>query len=197
VLWSVLWPLWQRICWKILLRASPVIIARSAISMLSPSCCWVHMHSLENIIHHEISARNILLSSNLDIKICDFGSAGLLGEDTHGLAEFRYSFGRLSLDWEKLCSSSSRRAVGHVSPQSSNLKTCLSPNIVPSTNIPNMRRRSNIPPPNHLSAARPHSVLIPAASRSRRNPTPSASNPTIAKTHGTDFKEGGGEFTSK
>jgi serine/threonine protein kinase len=61
---------------------------------------FAYIHS-KNIIHHDISARNILLSSNLDVKICDFGSAGQLGEDVHGLAEFRYSFGRVSLDWEK------------------------------------------------------------------------------------------------
>lgn len=58
-----------------------------------------YIHS-KNIIHHDISARNILLSSDLDVKICDFGSAALVGEETHGLAEFRYSFGRISSDWE-------------------------------------------------------------------------------------------------
>lgn len=60
---------------------------------------FAYIHS-KNIIHHDISARNILLSSDLDVKICDFGSAALQGEEAHGLAEFRYSFGRISLDWE-------------------------------------------------------------------------------------------------
>jgi serine/threonine protein kinase len=48
-----------------------------------------YIHS-KNIIHNDLSARNILLSSNMDIKICDFGSATLVGEKIHGFGEFRY-----------------------------------------------------------------------------------------------------------
>src|SRR5204863_7911466 len=51
---------------------------------------FAYIHS-KNLIHHDISARNILLSSDLVIKICDFGSATQVGEEVHGLAEFRYS----------------------------------------------------------------------------------------------------------
>jgi len=58
-----------------------------------------YIHS-KNLIHHDISARNILLSSDLTIKICDFGSATQLGEEVHGSAEFRYSFGRVSSQWK-------------------------------------------------------------------------------------------------
>ena len=54
----------------------------------------------KNLIHHDISARNILLSSDLTIKICDFGSATHLGDELHGSAEFRYSFGRVLRDWK-------------------------------------------------------------------------------------------------
>jgi serine/threonine protein kinase len=48
-----------------------------------------YIHS-KNIIHNDLSARNILLSSNLDIKICDFGSATFVGEKIHAFGEFRY-----------------------------------------------------------------------------------------------------------
>ena len=41
-----------------------------------------------------------MLSSNLNIKICDFGSATQPGEELHGSAEFRYSFGRVSREWK-------------------------------------------------------------------------------------------------
>ena len=54
---------------------------------------FAYIHS-KNIVHQDISVRNLLCSSNLDIKICDFGSATVLGEVVHGLAEFRYSGGR-------------------------------------------------------------------------------------------------------
>lgn len=60
---------------------------------------FAYIHS-KNIIHHDISTRNVLLSSGLNVQICDFGSATLQGEEAHGLAEFRYSFGRTSLSWE-------------------------------------------------------------------------------------------------
>ena len=48
-----------------------------------------YIHS-QGIIHNDLSARNILLSSNMDIKICDFGSATCVGEKIHGFGEFRY-----------------------------------------------------------------------------------------------------------
>jgi len=54
---------------------------------------FAYIHS-KSIVHQDVSARNLLLSSELDVKICDFGSAALVGERTHGLAEFRYSGGR-------------------------------------------------------------------------------------------------------
>jgi serine/threonine protein kinase len=60
---------------------------------------FAFIHS-KNIVHMDILARNILLSSDLDIKICDFGSAALLGERVRGLAEFRYIGGRFPTDWK-------------------------------------------------------------------------------------------------
>lgn len=54
---------------------------------------FAYIHS-KNVVHQDISARNLLLSSNMEIKICDFGSATVMGEVVHGLAEFRYSGGR-------------------------------------------------------------------------------------------------------
>jgi hypothetical protein len=48
----------------------------------------------------DISARNILLLSDLEIQICDFGSAALLSERVRGLAEFRYSGERFPADWK-------------------------------------------------------------------------------------------------
>src|SRR5205814_6992461 len=60
---------------------------------------FAYIHS-KNLVHHDISARNILVSSDLDIKICDFGSATFVGEHPHGAGEFRYTFGRLVKEWE-------------------------------------------------------------------------------------------------
>jgi serine/threonine protein kinase len=48
-----------------------------------------YIHS-KNILHNDISARNILLSSNMEIKICDFGSSTFVGEKIHEFNEFRY-----------------------------------------------------------------------------------------------------------
>jgi serine/threonine protein kinase len=48
-----------------------------------------YIHS-KNILHNDISARNILLTSNMEIKICDFGSSTFVGEKIHGFNEFRY-----------------------------------------------------------------------------------------------------------
>ena len=63
---------------------------------------WCHQAVLgfayiysKSIVHQDVSACNLLLSSELDVKICDFGSAAMLGERTYGLAEFRYSGGWL------------------------------------------------------------------------------------------------------
>lgn len=48
-----------------------------------------YIHS-KNVVHNDISASNVLLSSSLDIKICDFGFASMLGEDLTGYTETRY-----------------------------------------------------------------------------------------------------------
>jgi serine/threonine protein kinase len=61
---------------------------------------FAYVHS-KNLVHHDISARNILVSSDLDIKICDFGSAVAVGEHPHGGGEFRYTFGRIEDEWER------------------------------------------------------------------------------------------------
>jgi serine/threonine protein kinase len=42
-----------------------------------------HVHS-KNILHNDISARNILLASDLAIKICDFGNSIVLGDGSVG-----------------------------------------------------------------------------------------------------------------
>ena len=76
---------------KTLLQAKWFIVPCAMILMVSPSRFQFHTCSFENIIHYDISACNILLSSDLDLKICNFGSAALLGEESHGLVEFWYS----------------------------------------------------------------------------------------------------------
>ena len=48
-----------------------------------------YIHS-KNIIHNDITADNVLLSSSMDIKICDFGFASMVGEDLTGGTETRY-----------------------------------------------------------------------------------------------------------
>lgn len=52
-----------------------------------------YIHS-KDIIHNDISARNILLTSSMDIKICDFGFSTMVGEDFTGGPEPRYCRGR-------------------------------------------------------------------------------------------------------
>ena len=49
-----------------------------------------YIHS-KNVVHNDISARNILLSSSMDIKICDFGFSRMIGEEVTGGPEIRYS----------------------------------------------------------------------------------------------------------
>ena len=61
---------------------------------------FAYIHS-KNLVHHDISARNILVSSDFNLKICDFGSAAFVGEHSHGAAEFRYTFGRVQNEWER------------------------------------------------------------------------------------------------
>ena len=61
---------------------------------------FAYIHS-KNLVHHDISARNILVSSDLEIKICDFGSASPAGEHPHGIGEFRYTFARIEKEWER------------------------------------------------------------------------------------------------
>lgn len=49
-----------------------------------------YIHS-KNVVHNDISARNILLSSSMDIKICDFGFSKIIGEEVTGGPEIRCS----------------------------------------------------------------------------------------------------------
>jgi serine/threonine protein kinase len=48
-----------------------------------------YIHS-KNIVHNDITAANVLLSSSLDIKVCDFGFATFVGEEQIGGTETRY-----------------------------------------------------------------------------------------------------------
>jgi serine/threonine protein kinase len=89
------------------LRSIRHYYAENQLPPLSQRLQWCHqavsgfafIHS-KNIVHMDISARNILLSSDMELKICDFGSAALLGERVRGLAEFRYSGRRIPADWK-------------------------------------------------------------------------------------------------
>lgn len=64
---------------------------------LSDRVRWCHqlveevayIHS-KNIIHNDITADNVLLSNSMDIKICDFGFASMVGEEPTGGTETRY-----------------------------------------------------------------------------------------------------------
>ena len=47
------------------------------------------IHS-KDIVHNDISARNVLVSQSMDIKICDFGSATKVGEEVLDMPEERY-----------------------------------------------------------------------------------------------------------
>ena len=47
------------------------------------------IHS-KDIVHNDISARNILVSQSMDVKICDFGSATKVGEEVLDMPEERY-----------------------------------------------------------------------------------------------------------
>jgi len=48
------------------------------------------IHS-KDIVHNDISARNVLISQSMDIKICDFGSATKVGEEVLDMPEERYT----------------------------------------------------------------------------------------------------------
>jgi serine/threonine protein kinase len=83
---------------------------RPALPPLSERVRWCHeaaaafmyIHS-KGIVHNDISARNILLSSpSLELKVCDFGFANMVGEEVSGGPETRY--GRPEL-WTQLNSS--------------------------------------------------------------------------------------------
>lgn len=73
-------PLYDRFCW-----------CRQAVEGIA------YIHS-KGILHNDISTRNILMSSDMNIKICDFGFSTINGEPTSGLAETRYNRYR---DWEE------------------------------------------------------------------------------------------------
>jgi serine/threonine protein kinase len=49
----------------------------------------IYIHS-KGVIHNDLSPRNILLSPAFDLKLCDFGFAGMEGEKQYGRAEWRY-----------------------------------------------------------------------------------------------------------
>jgi len=60
---------------------------------------FMYIHS-KGMVHNDISARNILLSSpSLELKVCDFGFANMAGEEVSGGPETRY--GRPEL-WSQL-----------------------------------------------------------------------------------------------
>ena len=48
-----------------------------------------YIHS-KCIVHGDISTRNILLSSSMNLKICDFGSSTMEGQEQIGMGETRY-----------------------------------------------------------------------------------------------------------
>ena len=50
------------------------------------------MHS-KSVIHNDLCTRNILLTSSMDIKICDFGFSTLIGEEILGGCEFKCNRG--------------------------------------------------------------------------------------------------------
>ena len=56
------------------------------------------IHS-KGVFHNDLSTRNILLSSDMNIKICDFGFATKQGESMRGMAETRYNRYR---SWKEL-----------------------------------------------------------------------------------------------
>jgi serine/threonine protein kinase len=48
-----------------------------------------YIHS-KGVVHNDISASNMLVSSSMDIKVCDFGFSNMVGEDLMGGTEARY-----------------------------------------------------------------------------------------------------------
>lgn len=68
-----------------------------------------YIHS-KGIVHNDIGARNILLSSSMDIKICDFGFATKVGEKVLCVPETRYS--RYCLGSSHVCFLDDLFAVG-------------------------------------------------------------------------------------
>ena len=60
-----------------------------------------YIHS-KDLAHHDISTRNILLSSNLDLKFCDFGRATLVGAPAETTGDCQYTFEHLWNNcWER------------------------------------------------------------------------------------------------
>jgi serine/threonine protein kinase len=70
---------------------------QSQLPPLNRRLLWCHqlaegvafIHS-KNIVHNDLTAANTLVSSSLDIKICDFGFATLVDEEQTGGTETRY-----------------------------------------------------------------------------------------------------------
>jgi serine/threonine protein kinase len=58
-----------------------------------------YIHS-KSVIHNDISARNVLLSSSMDVKICDFEFSNMDGETLIGGGETRYCRGRPLSEFE-------------------------------------------------------------------------------------------------
>src|SRR5579859_6982050 len=56
-----------------------------------------YIHS-KGLVHCDISTRNILLTPNMDVKLCDFGSTVPEGKSMHGSAEAHYGGARLPND---------------------------------------------------------------------------------------------------
>jgi serine/threonine protein kinase len=61
---------------------------------------FAYIHS-KGIVHNDISARNVLLSSSMEIKVCDFGFANVIGEKLMGGPETRYCRGN---SWSEIYS---------------------------------------------------------------------------------------------